>query len=120
MEEWEVNQSELTAVALSRDGAYLVSGSSDSTLRLREWDGEDGYKRLVTPIRGGWGRVEAVAFDPCGRRFAAATANGGFRIWSLEGRELFDFPKPEAEVEALAFSADGTTLASRDAAGTRF
>lgn len=71
--------------------------------------------RLVGDTGAGYGRhpVLAVSFD--GSRVAAAVTNGGFAVWdATTGDELV---RRNELVTALAFSPDGTCLATGDADG---
>ncbi len=113
--EQELSQHDVTAVAMTRDGAFLASGGSDATVRLWKWN-EDAYRRVITPLAGDWGRVEAMAIDPKNGRLAAATADDLFRVWDFDGKLILEFPSGQAHrgagVEALDWVAD-EVLASR-------
>ena len=57
------------AAAFSPDGARIVSGSDDSTVRV--WDAASGAELLV--LRGHEGSVKAAAFSPDGARIVSGS-----------------------------------------------
>jgi WD40 repeat protein len=65
-------------VAFSPEGATLVSGSDDRTLRL--WDVENGVERRV--LTGQESAVGSVAFSPDGATVASASYNGTISLRS--------------------------------------
>lgn len=65
----------VTALAFSRDGALLASGSKDGTARV--WDVASGAERLAVPQPG----VTQVAFTPDGGHLVAA--GDGARRWPV-------------------------------------
>ena len=78
-------------------------------------EGEDASG--VTRIGGAAGDLRTVRYAPGGRTCATGSGDGTVRIFSLEtGRELWRFQAP-AGIESVAWSGDGTLLASRDAEG---
>jgi WD40 repeat protein len=73
-------------------------------------------------LKGQTGKLRAVAYSPDGSRLAAAGDNGATKLWEVStGRELVTIRQPgsdptgpadERRVSHLAFSPDGTLLAT--------
>ncbi|MDB5309101.1 MAG: serine/threonine protein kinase [Gemmataceae bacterium] len=92
---------------------------------------DDGGGRPVNPFGGRiphgagltlptGGRVEAVAFSPDGRLFAAANGDGagGVQVWDyVTGQPRTTVLWPGLEIYSLAFSADATLLAAAGPSG---
>lgn len=126
---------QVNAVALSREGKYLASGSSDGRYAhrvlkagdnrlapgaVRLWDAETG--RLLRRLGDSAEQVMAVAISPDGRRVAGGGASshgtGVLNIWDSEtGAQLWTTEDHKAEVLSLAYSPDGLLVASASADG---
>ena len=73
------------AAGFSPDGARIVSGSEDSTVRV--WDAASGAELLV--LRGHEDAVKAAAFSPDGARIVSGSADNTVRVWdAASGAEL--------------------------------
>jgi len=104
---------EVQSVAFSGDGAQLVSGSADQTVRL--WDVATG--RALRTFQGHTEAVQAVAFSADGRRLASGSWDKTVRLWNVttgqEARRLQ--VNTHLPISAVAFSPDGKILASGSA-----
>ena len=69
------------SVAFSPDGARIVSGGKDGTVRLWTLDG----KPAAEPFKGHAGGVYSVAFSPDGARIVSGGYDGTVRLWTLDG-----------------------------------
>jgi WD40 repeat protein len=111
---------EVTSVAVSPDGRYVLTGSNDQTARL--WDPKTGQE--VRLFEGHDLRVYAVAFTPDGRSVLAAGQDGTVRMWDRESdREVRRCALRHVDGEGLriltaAISPDGLWIASGCADGT--
>jgi hypothetical protein len=103
----------VNAVAVSPDGRFLVSGSSDHTVNV--WELESG--RLLRSLEGHTGGVNAVAVSPDGRFIVSGSEDRTIRAWEPESRESRVLFWNDAVILSLALSRDGRLLACGDAAG---
>jgi WD40 repeat protein len=72
----------VASVAFSPEGARLVSGSVDKTVKV--WDVELGQEVLT--LRGHTGLVTRVVLSPDGTLLASACLDGIIRIWDGSSR----------------------------------
>ena len=98
------------AAAASADGKWVVTGGADRT--VRGWDPEAG-KPLWTWT--GKSAVCGLAVRPGGTEIAVGTADGGLSILDVSGaepKEVFGQTAHAAGTAAVAYSPDGTRLAT--------
>ena len=111
-------------LALSAGGEFLAAGSEDG--RIFVWDVAGGEP--IAPLKVGHSKIHALAFasDPhrrltartrglpsSGVLLASCDAGGEVIVWDLHGRIPRSYCRGSLfDVYAVAFSPDGTTLAS--------
>ncbi|OHT78106.1 hypothetical protein BKG69_15765 [Mycobacteroides chelonae] len=105
------------SIALSADGARLVSGSHDRTARV--WDLHTG-EPIGGALPGFKNQVNVVAITPDGSRVAGGSKDGTIRIWDVDTSKLVGQPLlgHTDQVHGLAFSPDGRRLVSGGYDGT--
>ncbi len=103
------------SVAYSPDGKTIAAGAIDETVFV--WDAATA--RELHRFKGqrvklfSFERTIQVAFAPGGKALVSCGADETIRLWDLTtGKELRRFQGHEAHVWAVAFSADGRTLAA--------
>lgn len=119
---WQVRETleatgELWNVAFTPDGKRLATVQPDVPLQF--WDTQTW--RVDREVEVVEGYIYALAFSPCGKRMALATAHEG-RVSIRSGRvfatEEIAFAAHPPFTYGLAFSADGSLLASAGADST--
>jgi WD40 repeat protein len=122
---WAGHEEQVLGVAFSPIGGLLASAAADGTLGL--WDTDADTPPRVLPAHRD--QVRAVAFSADGSRVASGSADETIRLWDPANGEPICWDAPAGEpscalrghtdpVEALAFSPDGTRLASGSADNT--
>jgi WD40 repeat protein len=105
----EGHTSVVTAVALSPDGGWIVSGSWDRTVKV--WEAATG--RLLRSLEGHTRDVTAVALSPDGGWIVSGSADGTVKVWeAATGRLLRSLEGHTGWVTAVAVSPDGGWIVS--------
>src|SRR4051812_37504122 len=93
----------VTAARFSPDGARIVSGSHDQTVRVG--DAASGKELLI--LRGHEQAVWAAGFSPDGARIVSGSDDKTVRVWdAASGKELLVLRGHEGPVLAAWFSPD--------------
>lgn len=101
--------------ALSPDGKRMAINSDTASRRILIWDVDNGTQGPPLTFEG-WG-VTSMAFTGA-NHLAVGTANGKLAMWDLTGaKQVRDLPWHHDEIDVLAVSPDGATLASADGKG---
>ncbi|KAG2065892.1 WD40 repeat-like protein [Suillus decipiens] len=74
----------VTSVSFSPDGAHIVSGSWDETVRL--WDAVTG-EPVGEPLQGHTNWVNSVSFSPDGTRIVTGSSDETVRLWNTATRQ---------------------------------
>ena len=91
------------AVAVTRDGQHIISGSEDKLVKV--WS--VASKSLVSTCEGHTDWLEAVAAMPDGQRILSGSMDNTVRVWHLDGTHLNTFSElHDAWVRALVALPD--------------
>ncbi|KAG2070032.1 WD40 repeat-like protein, partial [Suillus decipiens] len=74
----------VNAVSFSPDGARIVTGSQDQTVRM--WDAAT-RQPVGEPLRGHTSSVKWVSFSPDGTRIATGSEDQTVRVWDAAMRQ---------------------------------
>jgi WD40 repeat protein len=109
------HKAEVYAVGFTPDGARVVTGSFDRTLRL--WRVADGVS--IAEMKGHGEKIYALAVSPSDGSVASGSFDGEIRLWDgRTGRLLRPLANQGgALVGSLSFSPDGRWLLSSCGAG---
>ncbi len=102
------DRSDVSALAVSSDGATSAVGGPDGALRLL--DTSSG--RLLAKIGSLDSAIRSVAFSPDGRSLVAGCEHGELQLWDVQSRRLArSFPTQTAAVSCVRYAPDGRTIA---------
>ncbi len=106
---WPGHTDEINAITFRRDGAQLLSASSDFTVRV--WETATG--KCLRMFDGHTDKVYMAVFHPDGTRVASAGRDRDILIWNpASDQEGVRLPGHTSYVWSLAFSPDGKSLVS--------
>jgi WD40 repeat protein/transcriptional regulator with XRE-family HTH domain len=112
--------SPIGALVFSPDGKTLISSSNDARVSL--WDMSNGQRLKTLPGQGFVNWFRAMAFSRDGMLLAAGTNDHSVELWQAEGQDYSRyaqmFAKHSGQVWSVAFSFNGSMLASGDDDGT--
>ncbi|KEP45381.1 WD40-repeat protein (notchless protein), related protein [Rhizoctonia solani 123E] len=100
------------SIAVTRDGAWIVSASKDQTVRIL--DAQTGDP-VGNPLTGHSSEVYCVAVSPDGARIVSGCGNKVLKLWDTATRWKMikqGLQGHSGAVYSVAYSPDGTCLAS--------
>ncbi|KAG8794181.1 hypothetical protein FRC12_000280 [Ceratobasidium sp. 428] len=99
------------SVCYSPDGAYIVSGSEDKTVRI--WDARTG-KSVGQPLTGHINLVNSVVYSPDGAYILSGSGDNTIRVWDAHTGKPVGQPLTghTTWVESVAYSPGGKFVAS--------
>src|SRR5258706_26032 len=109
--EWAGHTKRVQSVSYSPNGARVITGSDDHTIRI--WDTESGVV-VGEPLTGHNGRVKSVAYSPDGHHIISGSEDRTIRTWDAEtgtatGKPLVGHTH---SVQSIAYSSDGQHIVS--------
>jgi WD40 repeat protein len=103
----------VNAIAFSVDGKYLISGSSDNTLKV--WDWQTGKE--VRTIKGHSGSVYAIAFSVDGKYLISGSFDTTLKVWDWQTGEVIASFTGESTINCCAVAGDGISIVAGDESG---
>jgi WD40 repeat protein len=100
------------AIAFSREGHILISGSQDS---VKVWSVTNGH--LLQVLREHRAPVSDVAFSPAADLFASASFDESVKVWSTDSKQSLHSLTHDDSVLSVVFSPDGQYLATAVSGG---
>jgi WD40 repeat protein len=98
----------VSSVAFSPDGKYVLLGGYDNIATL--WEVDSG--RELRSLEGHSDSIMAVAFSPDGKRVLTGSRDGTARLWkTMTGKEEYRF-RVQARVTSVAYSPDNNHILS--------
>jgi WD40 repeat protein/serine/threonine protein kinase/DNA-binding XRE family transcriptional regulator len=97
------HRDEVRKVAYSPDGKYVVTGSTDTTIKL--WETATG--REVQTFLGPEGEISSLVFSPDGKYILSAGAGTRALLWDVVTGQELHFEGLEGEVWSAIYSPDG-------------
>jgi WD40 repeat protein/energy-coupling factor transporter ATP-binding protein EcfA2 len=98
---------DITSIALSPDGKYIVSGARDNTARVSEVSTGKEVARMTHE-----GSVNSVAFSPDGKYVVSGSDDNTARVWeTATGKEIARMTH-DGNVNSVAFSPEGRYVIS--------
>ena len=96
------------SVSFSPDGSVVVSGGSDTKVKLIDV----ATQKNIATLQGHSGVVTSVSFSPDGRLIASGSTDGTVMLWDVETKESISTIHAGADVaSSVSFSPDGSLLA---------
>ena len=101
----------VNAVVITSDGKQIVSGSTDSTIKI--WDIETG--KNINTLIGHHSSIRAIAITPDGKNIVSASQDTTLKVWDLQtGECLCTCIEHQKSVSVLAIHPDGDKVISGD------
>jgi WD40 repeat protein len=105
----------ISGLAFSPDGKYLLSASEDSTLKL--WDPNTGQE--IRTLRGHSNIVTSMAVNADGTLIASAALDHSLRVWNAAtGETVASFHGPAPAVYLLKITPDSSSLITAETVST--
>lgn len=97
----------VNAIALSPNEKWLLTGSTDHSLRVWDLTGKE-----ILKLTGHTGSIEAVGFSPDGTYILSGSVDHKIKIWTQTGELIHTCKEHQKGITSLAFSPDGLYFAS--------
>jgi WD40 repeat protein len=105
----------MSALALSLDGRWAATSSTDRTVKIRD----TASGKVVHTLQGHGSDVQGLAFSPDGGRLASCGMDRTVKVWdTTDGQELITLRGHTNGVYGVAFSPDGRRIVSSGLDGT--
>lgn len=99
----------INSVTITPDGKYIVSGSSDESIKL--WEISSGKE--IRTFTGHKGRVNSVAVTPDGKHIVSGSSDRSIKLWEISsGKEIQTFTEGRGRVHSVFISRDGKYIVS--------
>ena len=104
---FEGHSDQVNCVVLSKDNKFLISASSDKTIKI--WNTATG--NLEKTLVGHEWKVLTVAISTNGKYIVSGSNDGSTKIWDFEtGKEIKSFDNVGTNVRGVGFSGDNSRI----------
>jgi len=98
----------IECVAASADGKWIATGHRDGRIQL--WDATSG--KPAGGLSGHTASVRSLKFSPDGTKLCSSSADKTVRVWTVADAGLFAKADAPAEIDAVAWLAEGKQVAA--------
>ena len=101
----------ITSVSFSNDGEFIISGSSDCSIRV--WDAKTGIQR-GRPLCGHTFGVTSVALSPDGNFLVSSSVDRTIRIWDINNGDCCLTCNSDGSIYSVSFNGKYIVAGSTD------